>query len=197
MKALVESLFRIVAWFIRLEASFSTHTPPITQDLTRFHHVIQLLDSTTARRVQAVLENPPATDKYQALKSTLLEAYEATQLQKDQELLNLNGLGDRKPSELLHYMRSLNKDPATLFRALFLNQLPTDVRRILAQTPEADLDTLAKTADGIVAVDIPATFSIQSSVSTEKTETDTFHREIPPWGCEVSNTFNRSDKEQK
>ncbi|RUS74455.1 hypothetical protein EGW08_017793 [Elysia chlorotica] len=29
--------------------------------------------------------------------------------------------------------------------------LPTDVRRILVQTPEADLDTLAKTADGIVA----------------------------------------------
>ena len=47
------------AWFIRLEASFNTHTPPITQDLTKFHHVIQLLDSSTARRVQAVLENPP------------------------------------------------------------------------------------------------------------------------------------------
>ena len=47
------------AWFIRLEASFNTHTPPITQDLTKFHHVIQLLDSSTARRVQALLENPP------------------------------------------------------------------------------------------------------------------------------------------
>ena len=166
------------AWFIRLEASFATHTPPITQDLTKFHHVIQLLDSTTARRVQAVLENPPATDKYITLKSTLLEAYEATQLQKDQELLNLNGLGDRKPSELLQHMKSLNKDPATLFRALFLNQLPTDVRRILAQTPEADLDSLAKTADGIVAVDIPAAFSIQSNISTETTEADTFQRDV-------------------
>ena len=33
----------------------------------------------------------------------------------------------------------LNQDPNTLFRTLFLNQLPPDVRRILAQTPEADL----------------------------------------------------------
>ena len=120
------------ARFISLEASFNTHTPPITQDLTKFHHVIQLLDSSTARRVQAVLENPPLVGKYDRLKSALLNAYEATQLQKDQELLNLNGLGDRKPSELLQHMRSLNHDPVTLFRALFLNQLPPEVRRILA-----------------------------------------------------------------
>ncbi|GFR68704.1 retrovirus-related Pol polyprotein [Elysia marginata] len=63
------------AWFIRLEAPFNTHTPPITQDLTKFHHVIQLLDSSTARRVQAVLENPPPVGKYDSLKSALLNAY--------------------------------------------------------------------------------------------------------------------------
>ncbi|GFS02608.1 retrovirus-related Pol polyprotein [Elysia marginata] len=157
------------AWFIRLQASFNTHTPPITQDLTKFHHVIQLLDSSTARRVQAVLENPPPVGKYDSLKSALLNAYEATQLQKDQELLNLNGIGDRKPSELLQHMRSLNHDPVTLFRALFLNQLPPDVRRILAQTPDADLDTLAKTADGIMDVEFAAaaTRSVQNTYPIE------------------------------
>ncbi|GFR93420.1 transposon Ty3-G Gag-Pol polyprotein [Elysia marginata] len=160
------------AWFIRLEASFNTHTPPITQDLTKYHHVIQLLDSSTARRVQAVLENPPPVGKYDSLKSALLNAYEATQLQKDQELLNLNGLGDRKPSELLQHMRSLNHDPVTLFRALFLNQLPPDVRRILAQTPDADLDTLAKTADGIMDVEFAAaaTRSVQNIYPIEVTQ---------------------------
>ena len=159
----------VKAWFIRLEASFNTHTPPITQDLTKFHHVIQLLDSSTACRVQAVLENPPPVGKYDRLKSALLNAYEATQLQKDQELLNLNGLGDRKPSELLQHMWSLNHDPVTLFRALFLNQLPPEVRRILAQTPDADLDTLAKTADGIMDVEFSAaaTRSIQNTYPIE------------------------------
>ena len=159
------------AWFISLEASFNTHTPPITQDLTKFHHVIQLLDSSTARRVRAVLENPPLVGKYDRLKSALLNAYEATQLQKDQELLNLNGLGDRKPSELLQHMRSLNHDPVTLFRALFLNQLPPEVRRILAQTPDADLDTLAKTAHGIMDVEFSAagTRSIQNTYPIEAT----------------------------
>ncbi|GFR86430.1 retrovirus-related Pol polyprotein [Elysia marginata] len=89
------------AWFLRLEAAFATHTPPISQDTTKFHHVVQLLDSTTSRRVQAVMENPPPSGKYEALKAALLNAYEATQLQKDSALLSLNGLGDRKPSELL------------------------------------------------------------------------------------------------
>ena len=133
--------------------------------------MIQLLDSSTARHVQAVLENPPPVGKYDRLKSALLNAYEATQLQKDQELLNLNGLGDRKPSELLQHMRSLNHDPVTLFRALFLNQLPPEVRRILAQTPDADLDTLAKTADGIMDVEFSAaaTRSIQNTYPIEAT----------------------------
>ncbi|GFS23889.1 retrovirus-related Pol polyprotein [Elysia marginata] len=160
------------AWFIRLEASFNTHTPPITQDLTKFHHVIQLLDSSTARHVQAVLENPSPVGKYDSLKSALLNAYEATQLKKDQELLNLNGLGDRKPSELLQHMRSLNHDSVTLSRALFLNQLPPDVCRILAQTPDANLNTLAKTADGIMDVEFAAaaTRSVQNTYPIEVTQ---------------------------
>ena len=151
---------------------YQKHTPPITQDLTKFHHVIQLLDFYTARRVQAVLENPPPVGKYDSLKSALLNAYEAMHLQRDQELLNLNGLGDRKPSELLQHMRSLNHDPETLFRALFLNQLPPDVRRILAQTPDADLNTLAKTADGIMDVELAAaaTRSVQNTCSIEVTQ---------------------------
>ncbi|GFR90995.1 retrovirus-related Pol polyprotein [Elysia marginata] len=115
---------------------------------------------------------PASVGKYDSLKSALLNAYEATQLQKDQELLNLNGLGDRKPSELLQHMGRLNHDPVTLFRALFLNQLPPDVRRILAQTPDADLDTLAKTADGIMDVEFAAaaTRSVQNTYPIEVTQ---------------------------
>ena len=143
------------AWFIRLEAAFATHTPPITNDLTKFQHVVQLLDSNTSRRVQSILENPPGSNKFQSLKSALLTAFEPTQFQKDNELLNLNGLGDRTPSELLQHMKSLNKNPETLFKTLFLNQLPPDVRRILAQNPTEDLETLAKTADNIMDIAKP------------------------------------------
>ncbi|GFR59050.1 Pol polyprotein [Elysia marginata] len=111
------------------------------------------------------MEKPPPSGKYEALKAALLNAYKATQLQKDSALPSLNGLGDRKPSELLQHMRSLNQDPATLFRALFLNQLPPEVRRILAQAPEGDLELLAKTADRIMEVDFPSPISIASTMT--------------------------------
>lgn len=139
-------------WFLRVEAAFATHAPPITNDLTKFYHVLQLLDSSTSRRVQAIVENPPSNDKYEALKSALLDCFEPTQLQKDMTLLNLNGLGDKRPSEMLQYMKSLNSDPQTLFNALFLNQLPSHVRQILSQTPKLDLDSMAKIADRVMEV---------------------------------------------
>ena len=143
------------AWFLRLEASFATHSPPITNDKTKFYHVVQLLDSATSRRVQATIEHPPTEDMYGTLKTALLDAFEPTQLQKDTELLNLAGLGDKRPSEMLQYMRSLNSDPKTLFQTLFLNQLPPEVRRILAQKTGMSLDDLVKTADRILEVDLP------------------------------------------
>ena len=75
-----------------------------------------------------------------------------TQAEKDQELLNLNGLGDKKPSELLQHMRNLNVDPETLFKALFLAQLPSEVRRILASSEKTDIADLALEADRITEV---------------------------------------------
>ena len=47
-------------------------------------------------------------------------------------------------------MRALNSDPATLFKAVWLAQLPTEARRVLAGSGNLDLDTLAKKADAIV-----------------------------------------------
>ena len=55
----------------------------------------------------------------------------------------MNGLGDRKPSELLQHIRSQNSDPKTVFRALFLNQLPAEVKRVLAHSPELELEASA------------------------------------------------------
>ena len=68
-------------------------------------------------------------------------------MERDNELLSLSGLGDRKPTGLLRHIRSLNADPETLLRALFLAQLPVEVRRVLAGTGTIDLDELAVKAD--------------------------------------------------
>ena len=67
-------------------------------------------------------------------------------------MLNLNGLGDKKLSELLQHMKNLNANPNTLFKALFLAQLPSDVRRILATSSKTDIKELASEADRITEI---------------------------------------------
>ena len=114
-------------------------------------YVIQALDNNTAERVQNIILEPPE-NPYDAIKAALIKAFGRTQMEKDQELLNLNGLGDKKPSELLQHMKNLNADPNTLFKALFLTQLSPDVRRILAASSKTDIDELATEADRIAEV---------------------------------------------
>ena len=67
---------------------------------TKFDYIIQALDNSTANPVQAIILSPPE-EPYDMLKAALIEDFGKTQAQKDQEVLNINGLGDKKPSEVL------------------------------------------------------------------------------------------------
>jgi hypothetical protein len=135
-------------WFARIESMFNNRG--ISQDNTKFDYVVSALDNVTSVEVKSVLVNPPAHDKYLTLCSALLEAFGKSQTQKDAELLNLSGLGDKSPSALLRKIRSLNSDAETLRCALFLQQLPVEVRTVLAGLNIASLDELAKAADRMV-----------------------------------------------
>ena len=83
---------------------------------------------------------------YDKLKAALIKAFGKSQAEKDQELLYLNGLGDKKLSELLQHMQNSNADLQTLFKALFFAQLPADVRRIHATSTKSDIAHLAAKA---------------------------------------------------
>lgn len=143
---------RPAVWFSQVEAQFATRQPPIENDRTKYNYVVAALDNATAGEVEALLLSPPADDRYLALKTALIKAFGRTQAEKDNELLSLSGLGDRKPSGLLRHIRSLNADPETLLRALFLAQLPIEVRQVLAGSAITDLDEMAANADRIMEV---------------------------------------------
>ena len=96
-------------WFARVESQFGTKG--ITQDQTKYDHVVSALDINTADEVQSVLLNPPAMNKYDTLKRALIKTFGKSQAQKDAELLNLNGLGDRRPTALMRKINALNDDP--------------------------------------------------------------------------------------
>ena len=99
----------------QVEAQFAARNPLITADLTKFNHVVAVLDNVTAGEVKAIILSSPTNDKYEALKATLIEAFGSTQA--------LAGLRDKKPSSLppLHGVPQCRlQDSTTLLRALFL-----------------------------------------------------------------------------
>jgi len=157
-------------WFARAEAQMNTRG--ITVDTTKFDHIVTALDNSAASEVKSVLVNPPAVNKYEALKKALLDAFSRSQAQKDAELLALSGLGDRKPTALLRKIRNLNSDAETLRRALFLAQLPSEVRGVLAGQEFATLEKLAEAADRIVEArqsgGPPAAFAVSSRDHSNK-----------------------------
>ena len=165
-------------WFARVESQFNTKG--VNVDSSKFDPIVSALDNAAASEVKNILTDPPAQNKYEALKNALLAAFSKTQAEKDSELLNLSGLGDKKPTALLRKIRSLNSDAETLRRALFLAQLPTDVRGVLAGQQFTTLEALAEAADRVVEARQPnkhsqASFAIskkgassrQTQVSTE------------------------------
>ena len=79
-------------WFAQTESVFATRN--ITVDKTKFDYVVQALDNFTADRVQAIILHPPAEERYAAIKEALIKSFGTSQEEKDQALLNLNGLGE-------------------------------------------------------------------------------------------------------
>lgn len=135
------------AWFAQTEAQFALRD--ITADTTKYYYVVSALSSSTATRVVSLLKNPPADDKYSALKAHLLKTFELSDAERASRLFSLQGLGDSKPSELMDRMLGLlgEHTPDFLFVQLFLRQLPSQVRAALANTTITDCRALAEEAD--------------------------------------------------
>ena len=139
-------------WFAQAEAQFALRS--ITEQKTKFNHVLAILDSKTAERAMDIIAAPGDT-AYDDLKARLTGAFSLSDPEKAARLLDMTGLGDQTPSQLIDRMLMLvpaRQDPGFLVRELFMRQLPTDVRAHLAQssktgtTPEA-LRELALEAD--------------------------------------------------
>ena len=139
---------RARVWFAQAQAQFVIKG--ITNDLTKYSYVTASLDQDTATRVLDILTDPPADNKYETLKGRLIEAYQLTEREAAAKILDTNGLGDCKPTELLDKMLALvpaGKDPGFLFKEVFLRQLPPEVQSIVTQQDYPNLRELAKAAD--------------------------------------------------
>ncbi|KAG0437402.1 hypothetical protein HPB47_017460 [Ixodes persulcatus] len=83
-------------WFAQVEAQFSLTR--ITQDRTRYDYVVTHLDSRYANEIRDILDNPPAANLYQHLKTELTRRLSLSEDQKFRKLIQSAELTERKPA---------------------------------------------------------------------------------------------------
>lgn len=138
-------------WFAQIENQFSL--AGITADDTKYNYIAGNLEAKYAGEVRDILTRPPATAKYDKLKTELIQRLCASQDQKTRQLLEHEEMGDRKPTQFLRHLRTLAGTvvPDSVLKPLWMTRLPAHTQAILATQQGADLDSLAVLADAVLA----------------------------------------------
>ncbi|XP_071634203.1 uncharacterized protein [Temnothorax longispinosus] len=136
-------------WFAQLETQFTISG--ITQDSTKYFYALSQLDSRQIKEIKDVVTQPPEVNKYETVKRALIQRMSVSQQQRTRQLLEVEELGDRKPSQFLRHLRTLAGEnvPDSLLRTLWLGRLPTQMQMVLATRTEDPLNSVAEQADRI------------------------------------------------
>lgn len=158
-------------WFAQVEAQFQLHR--ITSQATKYLHVVSSLPAEVADELEDILAAAPTSNQYDNLKAAILTRKTASERSRLQHLLNMEELGDQRPSQLLRRMRQLLGDATSdadtsLLRELFLQRLPNNMVVVLAAAEDMPLERLADLADRVAEYSTPpvvAATSFQSRTS--------------------------------
>ena len=144
-------------WFGQIEMSFAISK--ITGDYTKFRYVVLNLDQKTLPFVSDLIANPPADEKYEAVKKRIIDTFSESDEAKLRRLLGGIHISDEKPTHVLQKIKNLagSQCNASVIRTLFLEHLPEQVRAHLVIGETADLSKLALQADKIVEIVRPTT----------------------------------------
>ena len=159
-------------WFAQIEAQFATRG--ITVQKTKFDYVVASLAPEFATEVRDLILQPPEATPYDRLKEQLIKRTAASEQRRLQQLFNAEELGDRKPTQLLRRMQQLLGDKATntdaaFMRELFLQRLPSNIRMVLASTPDTgNIEDLAQLADKVMEVAVPSVASVTTSTELQQ-----------------------------
>ncbi|KAK2577895.1 hypothetical protein KPH14_012635 [Odynerus spinipes] len=149
-------------WFTQVEAAFGINR--IVSDDTKFRYVVLHLDTSVLPLVADIITAPPEKDKYLTLKERLVGALGETSASRLRKLLTSHELGTDKPSILLQKLRNLAHGQVTdeVLRTIFMEQLPENVRAVLAISEVTDLNKLAHQADKVLELSRPAAPLLQA-----------------------------------
>lgn len=179
-------------WFSQMEAQFALSN--IKADETKFYYVTGHLDPQYASEVQEIIENPPATNKYEKLKSELIKRMSASREKKVKQLLIHEELGDRKPSQFYRHLLNLAGPgvPEEFLRTIWTSRLPSGTQAIIASQPKAEMEVLADLADRINDVVGPQVAS--TSAISKATPTSSANLEIAALARQVEKLSAKFDR---
>lgn len=178
-------------YFLQIEAQF--RNAKITVDQTKYDHVIAQFDPKYLSKISDFLRDPPATGKYDGLKTRILGEFTDSDQKKLRKLIEGIELGDDKPSQLLKKMKELagNALADDAIKTLFVQRLPETVRGVIS-IAEGDSSVWAKQADKMMET---AQVSHVSAISQK----DPVMNEIAALRKEIENlkTSRGRDNERK
>jgi hypothetical protein len=99
---------RPAVWFAQAEAQFFLAC--VNSEKTKFFHVISQLDHRYATETEDIITSPPEQNPYTTLRAELVQRLSPSREQRIRQLLTLEEMGDRKPSQFLRHLRGLAPD---------------------------------------------------------------------------------------
>ena len=137
---------RPTMWFRLFDGPF----PSTLSEDRRFNALLNHLPSESLPFVDHILR-APGLDPFTRAKDCLIRHYEVSPRDLARKLRSLNSLGDRKPTEMLFYMRSLlpGYQDNPLFEVIFIDLLPANARD--AAVKFSSLEDMATAADEVLA----------------------------------------------
>ncbi|KAL0868744.1 hypothetical protein ABMA27_008180 [Loxostege sticticalis] len=167
-------------WFAQIEGQFLISG--ITTDATKFYYVIGQLDQQYAGEVEDIITNPPATNKYERLKTELIKRLSASKERKVKQLLVHEELGDRKPSQFLRHLQHLAGPgiPEDFLRTIWTSRLPSSTQTIIASQAKSPLEDLADLADRIhdVVPPSPQVAAMSTASTSSSSMLDTLVQQV-------------------
>ncbi|XP_035437084.2 uncharacterized protein LOC126912868 [Spodoptera frugiperda] len=160
-------------WFAQLEGQFILSR--ITSDSTKFYYVATQLETEYAKQVKDIITQPPETNKFEKLKSALINRLSASQEKRIQQLLLHEELGDRRPSQFLRHLQGLAgpSGGSDFVKSVWTSRLPQNIQTVIAsQISELQVEKLAEIADRVheIAPMTPQVASTSSAASTASTD---------------------------
>ena len=138
-------------WFQLVDSTFASEG--VTSDLDRFNQTVAHLPPAVVASLCDFIKNPPDTNKYPDFKQAVIAATKLPRAERFRLFLE-SSLGDRKPTEFLQYLYTLNPQALVnqdeFFRQNLLNKLPTTIWESLSVRDELSIKDLADMADKLM-----------------------------------------------